>query len=163
MLLPATEPHGVDVLAGLLAGARWSREEWITVPRSSEVKDLLWWYRIPVRPAPRDCFRISPFWGVCLVGEMPSACAARMLVEQPGDCPLLPLALIEALWGAGGPPHWLMPRNAWELPYACCHVTRKGRGWNRKYLQFAARRFGVANLPQQTREILAGARRVRTE
>ena len=108
--LPVTNNLGVDVLAGLLAGARREKAldgTWLVLPKTEPVTRLLtWWGVTPLSMAKGnspDEIRISPFYGVLLAGHMPVACATSMLVRRAGGCPLLPLAIWESEFGAGDP------------------------------------------------------------
>jgi hypothetical protein len=155
--LPVANRLGVDVLAGLLAGS--IQEEhgdgvWLKVPRTETVSRVLDWWGVS-RRAESDKLLISPFYGVLVSSWMPAASASAMLVQRAGGCPLLPLAIWEAAFGAIRVRDlYLLPDRAWALPYACSDATRKRRRWTRDFLHRAATILGVAHVTPEMHQLL---------
>jgi hypothetical protein len=154
-----TDSLGVDVIAGLLAGAR--REErddgtWLVVPRTECVVRLLDFWKVAVtKGTTANQLRVSPFYGAVVSSHMPMACASSMAVRKAGGCPLLPCALYQVAWGTCGRAHgYIMPRFSGEIPFVCGHATRIRRGWNRRFLRHAAALMGVALVVPEMRRLL---------
>lgn len=154
--LPVADTLGADVLAGLLAGAQQVERAdglWLAVPMSGSTVRLLDYWGVS-RVVEEDRILVSPFYAVLLSHLMPASCAASFTVRRAGGCPLLPLATWEVVWGAGGPPHYLLPDRVGLLPFCCSHATRKRRGWTRDVLHREAVRLGVASPSQQMCKLL---------
>jgi len=156
---------GLDVLAGLLSGARRTecmvekpdpacmRGTWLVVPKTAGVLRLLDFWRISFMPGLRGTLRISPFWGVTLSSLMPAACASSMLVAEAGGCPILPCAIFEVVWGSNPRAGYIMPTFAGEIPFICSHPTRIRRGWSHKHLKRVAALMGVASVAPEMRAL----------
>jgi hypothetical protein len=167
----ATSELGADVVAGLLAGAKKHRGQdgnWLLVPRSDPVLRLIdQWaisateVRLPSRHGlVRLGLRVSPFYGLLFCGLMPVSTAASMLVRRPGDCPLLPLAYWQVLYGpGGGQDDYFNPPRAGLLPYLCSHSTRRRLGLGREDLYRASVRLGVSFVPLELRKLLEAWRK----
>jgi hypothetical protein len=155
--LPVANSLGPDVLAGLLAGAIQEEQDngvWLEVPRTESVNRLLDWWGVS-RHLESNNWLISPFYGVLVGGWMPAASASAMLVNRAGGCPLLPLAIWEAAFGAIRVRDlYLLPDRAWALPFACSNATRKRRGWTPDFLHQAAVALNVAHVPLEQRRLL---------
>ena len=114
--LPVTDLYAPDVLAGLVAGARRRALVdgiWLVLPRTESVLKLLAWWGVSVcqESKPGELL-ISPFYGVLLSRFMPAACAMSMVVRRAGNCPLLPLAIYNALFGPGNAGEgYLLPQD----------------------------------------------------
>ncbi|HPG00218.1 MAG TPA: hypothetical protein PLE77_09105 [Kiritimatiellia bacterium] len=138
-MLPPADRFGVDVLAGLLAGAvhvRIDGFDWLDVPATSDVLRLLDDWAIPRRHSRtfrgRDYVAVSPFFAALLADEMPPCSHQRILnMLKPGDCPFLPLMFWD--WCLSKPGmRW--PPFANALPFACCRRTAFDRGFGRREL-----------------------------
>ena len=137
--LPPDDDSGVDVLAGLFAGAihvRANGFDWLELPADPEVLRLLdlWTvhHRISRMFRGQERIAVSPFYGSLVSPHMPPFSARRVLgMKRPGDCPLLPLI------------HWdsclSTPKMRWapfagDLPFGCSRRTALRRGWKRRNL-----------------------------
>ena len=154
--LPVASTLTVDVLAGLLAGARRVERNdgtWLRLPRTESVNRLLDWWKIPVIKG-ADRLLVSAFWGVIVSGHMPPASAISMLVRRAGGCPLIPAVIYNLLWGSSPRHGYIMPIHSGELPYLCSHATRVRRGWGRDYLMRTAALTGMLYVPPEMRRLL---------
>jgi len=163
--LPVLDINGVEVLAGLMAGAKTvfsgQGKTFLAVPRTPAVFRFLDQWGIYTNHGTPKEFWLSPFWAALTASRMPMASAARpFTIKHPGDCPLLSLAYYEVLY-SGEP--GLHPPEAWALPYACSVATRKRRKWTKKSLHLAAISLGVAHVPNCMRVLLDEWRRSRKE
>ena len=157
--LPVMDLYAPDVMAGLLVGARRQQHNdgiWLVLPRTKSVQNLLgWWHLSAMEGKAADELLVSPFYGVLLSPNMPAASAMSMMVKKAGGCPLLPVALFNALWGPGGAKEgYLLPPRAGLLPFLCSHPTRSRRGWSREFLYRASVRLGVHHIPLEQRRLL---------
>ena len=164
---PAGSEYAEDVLAGILAGALRQEHHdgtWLVVPRTEQTERIIGWWKLNVssgslvrRGVSRkrgQALMVSPFYGVLLSQRMPAACATAMQVRHAGNCPLLPLAIWEVMWGAGGPPHYLLPDRSGSLPFICSNATRKRHGWTRDVLHCAAVGLNVAHVPLELSRLI---------
>lgn len=166
----AKSEFGADVVAGLFAGARRQDGEdgtWLVVPNSDAVLRLVDWWKISANevrlPSRRGLvklgLRVSPFYGLLFGGLMPEATANAMIVRHPGDCPMLPLAYWQVLYGAGGADEFYCnPPHAGLLPYLVSHSTRKRLRLGREDLYHASVQLGVSFVPLELRRFLEGWR-----
>ena len=160
-------PHkGEDdpmVLAGLLAGARHRStsdgREYFCVDGTKEVREWLDHWALAIHNHTRHGYGLSPFYVALLMPCMPPACACRVFaVRKAAQCPLLPLAYWEVLFGDEGVP---LPPKAWALPFACSDVTRKRHHWTHRTLHRTAIQLGIAHVPPAMRQLIVDFRRNR--
>jgi hypothetical protein len=153
-LLPADDPEGADVLAGVLAGACTecdARGEWLRVAFSAEGLLDLWCLHFD---RGRRGLLVSPFYGAVLSRRMPPACRERMLsFDSPAMCPLLPavawhMALRKADGSCGLP-------FTGALPYGSVRQVLARKGWGVKQMSKAALEvFGLTSVHPPWREEL---------
>jgi hypothetical protein len=155
--LPVANNLGVDVLAGLLAGAIQEvhdKRVWLRVPRTESVSRVLDWWSVSRRLESNN-WLISPFYGVLVSGWMPAASASAMLVHRAGGCPLLSIAIWEAAFGAIRVRNlYLLPDRGGALPFICSDATRKRCSWTRDFLHRAATILGVAHVTPEMHQLL---------
>lgn len=139
--LPAEDPQGAGVIAGLFAGARLSLidgEQWFELPDDDGIKQLLASWTILHYPSRRiqrrDFIRVSPFHAALFADLMPARSQERALnVKKSAMCPLLPLLYWEVGFSLLKKGMCLLP-FADALPYGCSRRTFFRRAWRRKGL-----------------------------
>lgn len=169
--MPAEDPKGIDVLAGVLAGGREVREdgqtEWCGIPAGGEAERIVnhWWLTFERRPGE---ILVSPFWCALLAHRMPPLCRDRWLKMEEvhrgawrrqdgtfpvGQCPDLPLACWELAMkrecsGSRGLP------VAGALPFGKVKATwfYKRGGKLGAVREIAAREFGLTGVRPVMRE-----------
>ena len=157
--LPASDPHGVDVVAGLFSGAvhvRVDGDDWLELPADPEVVELLDTWAIAHKPGRvyrgKDRILVSPFFGALVSRHMPPRSAERALgMRRPGDCP----------WLAVGYWDWAMSQKGLQripfpdaLPYGCSWRTAVRRGWWRKEIhRRAVLEMGITHLDRRLVEL----------
>jgi hypothetical protein len=155
--LPAVDPMGASVLAGLFAGAKLSevdRQQWLEVPASDEAKALLADWTIlftdstAVRPG-RNMVRISPFYAALFADLMPAHSKQRLLsLRRPAMCPLLALLYWDWLYAPLKPGMRILPfPNA--LPFGCSRRTFYRKGWKREKLHWQAVHLGILSVERR--------------
>ena len=148
------------ILAGLFAGARLrktlSGKSYYSVPAKPEVLAMLTHWGIAIHHQSKYGYCLSPFYATLAMGLMPPACACRALsVTKAVQCPQLPLAYWEVLFGFEGMP---MPSRLGALPFICADITRKRHKWSHKILHQMAVRFGVAHVIPPMHQLIVGWR-----
>ena len=157
--LSPTDPIGVDVLAGVLAGGLRQEHDggwWIVLPRTAEVLRLIDTWGLSCRTAVwrgGEGVRVSVFYGRLLQDHLPAVVYDSVWVGKAGDCPVLPVVYAGLLWDPS-PPNYNWPHSAKVLPGCVCSQTRIRRGWGREFVMRAAERLGIAHVPLQLRALL---------
>ena len=157
-------PNGDDditILAGLFAGARLrstaSGRSYYSVPATEEVRKVIDHWGLAIHNKSKYGYGLSPFYAALLIEHMPMATAARaLLVKNPVQCPMLPLAYWEVLFGDEGMP---LPPRLGVLPFICADITRKRHKWTHRIIHKAAVALGVASVNAPMRELIRNYRR----
>ena len=157
-------PEGDDditILAGLFTGARLrftsSGRSYYSVPDTEEVRKVLDYWGLAIHNRSKYGYGLSPFYASLLIEHMPMATAARtLLVKKPVQCPMLPLAYWEVLFGDEGMP---LPPRLGVLPFICADITRKRHKWTHRIIHKAAVALGVASVNAPMRELIRNYRR----
>ena len=157
-------PKGGDditILAGLFAGARLrysaSGKSYYSVPDTDEVRKVLDDWGLAIYNRSKYGYGLSPFYASLLIEHMPMATAARtLLVKKPVQCPMLPLAYWEVLFGDEGVP---MPPRLGVLPFICADITRKRHKWTHRIIHKSAVALGVASVNAPLKELIRNYRR----
>ena len=158
-LLPAVDPEGDSVLAGLFAGARLieiDEEQWFEFPASDQVKSLLETWTILYEPSNatrtnKNLLRTSPFFAALFAGLMPNCSRERILrLRRPAMCPLLALLHWDWLYSPLKPNERILP-FADALPFGCSRRTFYRRGWKREKLHRQAVHIGILSVDQRLR------------
>lgn len=139
--LPADDPQGAGVIAGLLAGARLSEiggEHWFELPEDEGVKQFLDAWTIlhyPSRRIQRRGFiRVSPFYAALFADLIPERSRERILnVRKPAMCPALPILYWEWLFSRIKDGMSTLP-FAEALPFGISRRTFYRHGWRRRVL-----------------------------
>ena len=160
MLLPASDPRGADVVAGLFAGAALRNQRdgrWLELPGTDAVKALLdeW----TILSSDRGRFRgrarigVSPFFGALFAHLMPVNSRERIIgLKRPATCPRLPVLYWE--WAFSRKGNRMLPSKE-ALPFACSRRTFFRRGWSRKGLHQQAIDAGICHVDPRLRELMA--------
>jgi hypothetical protein len=158
-LLPAVDPQGESVLAGLFTGApliKIDGEQWLEFPASDQVKSLLDTWTIlhessKAMKKGKEMLRVSPFYAALFMDLMPNCSKERVLkLRRPAMCPLLALLHWEWLF-APLKTHMRILPYADALPFGCSRRTFYRRGWKRKELHQKAVHMGLLSVDQRLR------------
>jgi hypothetical protein len=158
-LLPAVDPMGASVLAGLFAGARLIKiagEQWLEFPVSDQVKSLLDSWTILYEPSSgtrmkKNMLRVSPFFAALFADLMPNCSRERILnLRRPAMCPLLALVYWGWLYSPIKKGMRILP-YADALPFGCSRRTFYRQGWKRKELHWKAVHMGILSVDQRLR------------
>lgn len=117
--LPAEDPQGAAVIAGLFAGARLSEiggESWLELPEDERTRQLLAAWTILHSPSRRiqrrNFIKVSPFFGALFADLMPERSRERILnIRNPALCPTLAIIY----WDVG---FSLLKKGMRVLPFA---------------------------------------------
>jgi hypothetical protein len=161
--LPPRDQNGADVLAGFFAGAKLresaDRHNYFVVPATERVSQFIDKWGMTIDRKTKEGYGLSPFYAALTLGYLPTTSALRILtIRHAVQCPMLPLAYWEVLFGSEGGP---IPSAPWALPFACADITRKRHKWKKKILHQAAVKLGVAHVSPMMRDLIVDWRRNR--
>lgn len=139
--LPAEDPQGAAVIAGLFAGARLSEiggERWLEMPDDERIRQLLDSWTIlhfPSRPIQRRSYlKVSPFYAPLFADLVPDRCRERILsIRHPAMYPTLAIIYWDVGFSLLKKGMRVLP-FADALPYGCSRRTFFRHGWRRKEL-----------------------------
>lgn len=160
MLHPPTNPNEPSLVAGLLAGgvpANKNGETWITLPRSTVVRNTLETWSIPaveqaVAPG-RYCLLVSPIFSALFSYLMPSHLADRARhVQKPALCPLLAAIYFDLVLTKEGLP--ILPFSD-ALPFGCSIRQFRRNGWHRPELFRLALQLGITGVATPLKQVVA--------
>ena len=157
--LPAVDPLGESVVAGLFAGAKLIEidgEQWFEFPASAQVKSLLETWTILYEPSigtktKKDMLRASPFFAALFGDLMPNCSKERILsLRRPAMCPLLALLHWDWLYAPIKKGMRILPFPD-ALPFGCSRRTFYRRGFKRDELHWKAVHMGLLSVDQRLR------------
>src|ERR1039458_4418329 len=136
--LPAENPQGDGVLAGLFAGARLSKiggESWLELPDEEPVRRLLTDWTILHYPSRRierrSYLKVSPFYAPLVADLIPEHSRMRILnIRKSAMCPALPIFYWEWLYSIVKEGMTTLP-FADALPFGISRWTFYRHGWRR--------------------------------
>jgi len=139
--LPADDPHGAGVVAGLFAGARLTEigaEVWLEMPDDDRIRQLLNEWTISHFPSRqlqrRNTIKVSPFYAPLFGDLMPERSRERILcIQNPAMCPLLPILYWELGFSPLKKGMRVLP-FADALPFGISRRTFFRHGWRRTEL-----------------------------
>jgi len=157
--LPADDPQGASVMAGLFAGARLSLiggEQWLVLPDEEPIRQLLKDWTIlhyPFRCIQRRSYiKVSPFSAPLFADLMPGQSRDRILrIRKPAMCPLLPITYWELGFSLLKTGRRVLP-FADALPFGISRRTFFRQGWRRRELhRKAVQELGILSVDARLR------------
>ena len=161
--LPAEDPEGAAVIAGMFAGARLSEingEFWLELPDDAHTRQILTAWTILHYPSRlinrRNYIKVSPFYAPLFADLMPEHSRVRILrIQNPAMCPLLPILYWDWLFSMLKEQMPVLP-FADALPYGISRRSFFRHGWRRKGLhRQAVLEVGILTVDPRLRNRLA--------
>lgn len=162
--LPAEDPEGAGVIAGLFAGARISKidgEQWCELPATEATRRLLEEWSVLHSPSRRICRReylkVSPFYAQLVAELMPEHSRMRIRsIRNPAMCPLLPILYWEWLYAPISKGMRILPFPD-ALPFGISRRTFYRHGWRRSELhRRAVLEVGILRVDPRLRKQMHG-------
>ena len=139
--LPAEDPEGAGVIAGLFAGARLSEiggEHWFELSDNERIRQLLDAWTILQYPSRqihrRNYIKVPAFYAPLFVDLLPERSRERILgIQTPAMCPLLPILYWELSFSMVTDGMTILP-FADALPFGISRRSFFRHGWRRNGL-----------------------------